>query len=98
MHIGVDILVNKLPNTMRNIVRILVDLILLFTNGYLFYLSVVFVRLSYIKPTAVLGVSSAWVSSALIVGFCLTTIYSVGHMANDIKRIVKTGTFGKGEE
>ena len=53
---------------------------------------------SYIKPTAVLGVSSAWVSSALIVGFCLTTIYSVGHMANDIKRIVKTGTFGKGEE
>ena len=98
MHIGVDILVNKLPNAMRNIVRILVDLILLFTNGYLFYLSVVFVRLSYIKPTAVLGVSSAWVSSALIVGFCLTTIYSVGHMANDIKRIVKTGTFGKGEE
>ena len=83
---------------MRNIVRILVDFVLLFTNGYLFYLSVVFVRLSYIKPTAVLGVSSAWVSSALIVGFALTTVYSVGHLIDDIKQIMKTGTFGKGEE
>lgn len=85
MHIGVDILVNKLPGTLKKIVRILVCLVLLVTNGYIFYLSTVFVRLSYIKPTAVLGVSSAWVSSALIVGFGLTTIYSIGHLWDAVR-------------
>lgn len=91
MHLGVDILVNKLPPALRKLVRILVDLVLLVTNGYIFYLSTVFVRWSYIKPTAVLGVSSAWVSSALLVGFGLTTIYSVVHLWNDIKKSPEEG-------
>lgn len=86
MHIGVDLLVNKLPGPLRKLVRILVDLVLLVTNGYLFYLSIIFIQLSYIKPTAVLGVSSAWVSGALVVGFGLTTIYSVGHLWRDLRK------------
>ena len=89
MHIGVDILVNKLPKVFRNIVKLLVHIVLLVTNGYIFYLSIVFVSLSYVKPTAVLGVSSAWVSSALIVGFGLTTFYSVIHLIVCSRRIMK---------
>lgn len=86
MHIGVDIFVNKLPKVLHHIVRLLVHIILLITNGYIFYLSIVFVSLSYEKPTAVLGVSSAWVSSALIAGFGLTTFYSVLHLMDCVKK------------
>ena len=87
--VGVDLLVDKLPKAPRNIVKVLVQSILLFTNGYLFYLSYVFVSLSYIKPTAVLGISSAWVSGSLIVGFGLTTIYSVVNLISAVKRLIK---------
>ena len=87
MHIGVDILVNKLPDTVRNIVNIIVKLILLVTNGFIFYLSIVFVKNSYIKPTQVLGISSAWVSSSLIVSFGLTTIYSLENLFLSFKSL-----------
>lgn len=96
LHIGVDLLVEKLPPALRNIVHVLVQIVLLGTNAYLFYLSVVFVRLSYIKPTAVLGISSAWVSSALIVGFGLTTIYSVANLFRCFRDII-AGPKAKGE-
>ena len=61
-HIGVDIIVNKLPKTIRNIVIILVDLILILLNGYITYIGIIYISRSYIKPTAVLGISSAYVS------------------------------------
>lgn len=88
-HLGVDILVNKMPAPLRKLVKVLVNVVLLITNGYLLYLSCVFVKLSYIKPTAVLGVSSAWVSGALIVGFGLTTIYSIGYLVDCVRKIIK---------
>lgn len=89
MHIGVDILVNQLPKMIRNLVKFLVHVVLLVTNGYIFYLSIIFVSLSYKKPTSVLGVSSAWVSGALIVGFGLTTFYSIIHLVECVKKLSK---------
>lgn len=91
-HLGVDILVNKFPKVLRNTVKLLVNLILIAINGYIFYLSIVFVSLSYVKPTAVLGVSSAWVSSSLIVSFGLTTFYSILHFVDSVKMIMKGET------
>ncbi|MDD6616836.1 MAG: TRAP transporter small permease [Lachnospiraceae bacterium] len=89
MHLGVDILVNKMPGPLRKTVKLLVNMILVVINGVIFYLSCKFVSLSYIKPTAVLGVSSAWVSSSLIVGFGLTTLYSVMHLITCIRKLSK---------
>ncbi len=91
-HIGVDILVNKFPKPIRNTIKLLVNLILIVVNAYILYLSVVFVSLSYVKPTAVLGISSAWVSSSLIVSFGLTTIYSIMHFVNCAKMIMRGET------
>lgn len=85
MHIGVDILVNKLPETLRKIVETIVKIILLVINAYILYLSIIFVKNSYIKPTQVLGISSAWVSSSLIVSFGLTTIYSIKNLILSLK-------------
>ena len=88
-HLGVDLLVNKLPVVARNIVKVITNVILLIINAYILYLSVVFIRWSYIKPTAVLGVSSAWVSSALVVCFGLCTIYSVKNLIICVMKTVK---------
>ena len=76
-HIGVDFLLLRLPRGIQTVVRLFVDIILLLINGYLTYLSFVFIRASHIKPTPVLGISSAYISSALLVSFFLMTIYSV---------------------
>jgi TRAP-type C4-dicarboxylate transport system permease small subunit len=88
-HLGVDLLVRKLPKVPRAIVKILVDILLILINGYILYLSVKFVSTSYQKPTAVLAISSAWVSSSLIVGFGLTTIYAIRDMVVDVINTVK---------
>ncbi len=86
MHIGVDMLVNKLPDMAKRIVETIVKLILVVTNGYILYLSIIFVKNSYIKPTQVLGISSAWISSSLIVSFGLMTIYSIRNFIDSVKR------------
>ena len=88
-HLGVDLLVKKLPKVPRAIVKIIVDILLIAINGYILYLSIKFVSTSYQKPTAVLAISSAWVSSSLIVGFGLTTIYAIRDLIRDIVKTVK---------
>ena len=88
-HLGVDLLVKKLPKVPRAIVKIIVDILLILINGYILYLSIKFVSTSYQKPTAVLAISSAWVSSSLIVGFGLTTIYAIRDLIKDIVKTVK---------
>lgn len=75
--LGIDLLVNQLPKTARHAVKFLVQCILLVINGYIFYLSVIYVQKTHGIATSVLGVSSAYVSSALVVGFGLMTVYSL---------------------
>ena len=78
--LGIDLLVNKLPKAASRAVKLFVQCILLLINAYILYLSVVYVQHTYGIATSVLAVSSAWVSSSLIVGFGLTTIYSLMHL------------------
>lgn len=84
-HIGVDFLVSKLPDGIRKIVNIIVDIILILINGYLSYLSVIYVKSSYLKPTPVLGISSVWISSSLVVSLFLMTIYSIVFLIKTIQ-------------
>ena len=58
-HVGVDIVVNMLPATLRRGIATLMDIILVVLNAYMFYLSVVFISKSYTKLTPVMGISSA---------------------------------------
>lgn len=89
MHIGVDMVVKKLPPSVRAVVKVIVQIVLLATNVYIFVLSVIFVIHSRVKPTQVLGVSSAWISTSLIVGFGLTTIYSVTNLISCLKAVIR---------
>ncbi len=90
-HIGVDILVNKMPVSAQNVVKTLVNLFMVFLCGYMFYLSIVYLKRSYRKPTAILGISSAWVSSSLALCFLDMTIWSVVFFFRDLKSVKETG-------
>ena len=89
--LGVEILVNRMPLKAQNVVKIITDVIMIVLCGYLFYLSILYVRRTYIKPTALLGVSSATVSTSLILCFFDMTIWSVIFVFKDLKSIRKNG-------
>ncbi|PKM51360.1 MAG: TRAP transporter small permease [Firmicutes bacterium HGW-Firmicutes-7] len=85
MNIGIDVLVNKGSEKVKRIVKLIVDILLFVITTYIFYLSIVFTKTASIKPTAVLGISSGYVNSALLVGFGLMTLHAVRFLAEDIK-------------
>jgi TRAP-type C4-dicarboxylate transport system permease small subunit len=86
MDVGIDILVTKAPLDVQIFIRGLVRFLLLVINGYIFYMSVVFTKISMIKSTAVLGISSAVVNGALIVGFGLILIHTIRFMIKDVRQ------------
>ncbi len=90
-HVGVDIVVNKLPISVQNAVKIIVDLFMAFLCGYMFYLSIIYLMRSYRKPTAILGISSAWVSSSLALCFLDMAIWSVVFVVRDLNSIKMNG-------
>lgn len=97
-HVGVDVIVNMLPQVLQNLVKILVDVILVALTGYMAYISFIYISLSYTKPTPVLGISSAAISSSLTVSFVLMFIYSVIFVFRDLRSIQKHGkVLGKEE-
>ncbi|MBJ2355461.1 TRAP transporter small permease [Sphaerochaeta sp. S2] len=91
-HVGVDMLVNLCPPKTKKTITIIVDLVLLLINGYITYIAVIYLSLSYKKPTPVLGISTAYISSSILVSFALTTIYSIYFLVKDIKQPAQGGT------
>ena len=92
MDIGIDVLILKLPLQGQQYVRLLVRFLLLLINGYIFYMSIVFTSIAWVKPTAVLGVSSAVVNSALIVGFGMITAHTLRFIRDDMRVIMDSRT------
>jgi TRAP-type C4-dicarboxylate transport system permease small subunit len=89
MDMGIDVLITKTPAKIEQSIRFAVSLVLLAINGYIFYMAIVFTKIAWVKPTAVLGISSAAVNSALIVGFGLITFHTVRFLARDIVTFLK---------
>lgn len=82
-HVGVDLLVKRFPAALQKAVRLITDLILVVLNGYMAYLSVLYIQTSYTKMTPVLGVSSAYISTSVLIAFVLMTVYSVKFVIGD---------------
>lgn len=82
-HVGVDIVVKMLPAGSRRALATLMDVVLVLLNGFMAYLSVLYIMTSYTKLTPVLGVSSAYISSSVLVAFVLMTLYSVKFVYED---------------
>lgn len=90
-HVGVDMLVALASDKVKEMVTVIVDVILLIVNGYISYIAIIYLRLSYTKPTPVLGISSATISSSILVSFGLMTLYSVLFLIRDIREPQRAG-------
>ena len=89
MHIGIDVVTSLLPDAFQPYIKLMVHVLMIIINGYIFYLSIIFTQASSIKTTPVLDISSAWVSSAIIVGFALMTFHSIRFLVEDAARLTK---------
>ena len=88
-HVGVDLVVDRLPAGMRNVVQLLTDLIIVFLNGYITYLSVLFIISSKMKTMPILKISSVYLNSSLFIGFGLMAIYSLANLIQDARKMLK---------
>lgn len=77
MHIGIDLITKLFPERGREFVSILINLLMVFINGYITYLSTVLIQANTLKRTPVLDIPSAYVNLAITVGFGLITIHSI---------------------
>ena len=84
-HVGVDIIVKKMPETMQKAVTLITDIILVALNGYMSYLSVLYISKSYTKMTPVLGISSVYISASVLIAFALMTLYSIKFVWQDVR-------------
>lgn len=97
-HVGVDVVVNRLPRTLQNIVKQTVNVLLVILCGYMFYISCIYNMRSYNKPTALLGISSVTFSISLTLAFLDMTIWSIAFIFMDAKSIKKYGRVLSKEE
>ena len=93
-HVGVDLLVERLPGGARKIVHLLTDCVILVLNSYITYLSVLYLQSSKAKTMPIMKISMNYVNAALLVGFGLMAIYSLMHCIEDLKDIAS----GRGKE
>ncbi len=89
MDVGIDILITKTPPQVQKIIRLVIDSLLLILNGYILYMAINFTLEALQKPTPVLSISSAYVNSALILGFGLMSFHAIKFIIGDIK-LLKT--------
>lgn len=88
-HVGVDLLVNRLPEKAREFVHLLTDIIILVLNCYITYLSVLFMRSSKAKTMPIMKISVNYLYTALLLGFGLMAIYSLMHCVEDVIKLKK---------
>lgn len=89
LHVGVDMVVKKFSSKIQHKINLVVYLILLVINASITLIAIQYLKVSARKPTPVLGISSAFISSSILVGFFLMTIYTIIFLVNDIKVIKK---------
>ena len=83
LHVSVDFLIKYVPDGGKKLFRVVIDLIMLLINAYIIYMAVKYVKVSYRKPTAVLGISSVTISASILVSFILMTVYSAIFLIKD---------------
>ncbi|GIC78282.1 TRAP transporter small permease [Moritella sp. F3] len=88
LHMGVDIIVTLLPESMRCPFRLLVSSFLLIVNMLMAYLSYDYMMLSN-KVTPVMGMSYLTINGVLFFSFSLMTIHTINFIKDDIQLLRK---------
>ncbi len=85
LDVGINALVEKTSPHIKKLIYKAVAVLMLIINSYIFYISIVFTSISFEKPMAVLGISSAVINSSLIVGFGFMTMHSIKFLIQEFK-------------
>ncbi len=99
MHIGIDFVTRFGPPRYRAAVSVIIDLLMLVINGYIVYLSILFIQANSLKRTPVLDIPAIYVNLALTVGFGLMAIYALCFFYMDLRKFfsAETGTAAENE-
>lgn len=87
MHIGIDFVSRFGPAPFRALVVVIIDSLMLVINGYIVYLSILFIRSNSLKRTPVLDIPALYVNLALTVGFSLMAMYALRFLHRDIRKL-----------
>lgn len=96
IHIGIDMITKLFNAQLQRIILILVHLMMVVINGYITYLSVIFVQKNTIKTTPVLRLPSAVENLSITVGFGIITLYALIFLIQSLtkKELLPTQSHG----
>lgn len=85
MHIGIDLITSLFPERIRELISIVINLLMVVINGYIVYLSFLFIQANRLKRTPVLDVPAIYVNAAITVGFSLMTVHAARFLVAEAK-------------
>ncbi|MGE4277693.1 MAG: TRAP transporter small permease [Lawsonibacter sp.] len=88
-HLGVDILINAIPESIRKYVKVAMDIVGLLILIMLTFISIQYVINTWDKLTNTLRVPNWYIAIAVPIGFGLSLIYSVYFMITDVIKATK---------
>lgn len=88
LHIGVDLLVDMMPDGLQTFLKLLVGVVLVVTNIVMAYLSFQLSANSMIRMIPLLQIPYVVRNSAAFVGFGLMSVYSIGFLISDVKALL----------
>ena len=88
MHIGIDLITRLFPESVRRIIVVVIDLMMITINSYVCYLSVLIIQSNRLKTTPVLNIPALYVNMAITVGFGLITLHALYFLYSDLKLIL----------
>ena len=83
--IAIDMLVERLPEKLKQIARVLNFALLTVANIYLVYLSTVLTISAWVRPTAALRIPYSFVDFAATLAFSIMSIYSIIFLIKALK-------------
>lgn len=85
MHVGIDCLVNLLPQKIRHGIKLVTDVALIAINIVMAYLAIQITISAKMKLTSALRVSYSFIDVAAAIGFIFMTIHAVEFLISDFK-------------
>lgn len=97
MHIGIDLVTRVFSESVRRVIVVVIDVMMITINSYVSYLSVLIIQSNRLKTTPVLNIPALYVNMAITVGFGLITLHALSFLYRDLKLILTAGVSAESE-
>ena len=88
MHIGIDLVTKLFKEKIREGISIIINLLMFIINGYILYLSILFIQSNSLKRTPVLDMPAMYVNMAITAGFGLITIHAFQFLLKEMHAFI----------